>query len=375
MMHKQKKTTTLRIFTMLFIIIILAYASSNTDTALIENLSIPSGISWDLENKSELKYKQGFLIYEGSNKANKNYGYFISTEGISPSASREYQNLELSKKIPAGFERVNILSEKLAYSGIKNILNFTLMTPQVSDKVYFVICKGEASDILKYTDKKNTNAGETIEGLIKTAPDYNFFSKKFTFLDILMSTGAEGKNIILPYVELSDKGIMISGLALFKSDRMIAATNMKEAKYINLLKFNNVKGLISIQKNAKEYIDFLAKSKRKVKCYKNNDNYKFIIELVLNGQVTDNELYKNLFKDAAEIKKLEKDIEKQVMQECKIYIEKINKQYKTDVLDLGDYAASKYGRDTDADWNKIVSNSDIEIKVKAKLIKQGRGSL
>ncbi|WP_406541043.1 Ger(x)C family spore germination C-terminal domain-containing protein [Clostridium ljungdahlii] len=77
---------------------------------------------------------------------------------------------------------------------------------------------------------------------------------------------------------------------------MIAKTNVKEAKIINLLKENNVKGILTLQQNSKKYIDFYATSRRKVKCYRENGNYKFIINLDLKGDIISNELYKNMYK-------------------------------------------------------------------------------
>ena len=188
-----------------------------------------------------------------------------------------------------------------------------------------------------------------------------------------MNTQAEGKSVVLPYVEISNEGTIISGLALFKADKLIAVTDMKEAKYISLLKFNKGTGIITIQKSDKEYIDVLAKSKRKVKCFKKDNSYKFNIEINIKAEITGNEFYKNLFKDPEEIKKLEKDVEKQVEKECIVYIEKIKKEYKADILDLGSYAVAKSGRYKGVDWNEVASESDIEVTVKAKISKQGRG--
>ena len=58
------------------------------------------------------------------------------------------------------------------------------------------------------------------------------------------------------------------------------------------------------------------------------------------------------------------------------FIEKMQSQYKIDVLDLGQVAVATYGRGTGTDWNEVVSNfdlSDIIVNVKVKVDNMGRG--
>ena len=62
-----------------------------------------------------------------------------------------------------------------------------------------------------------------------------------------------------------------------------------------------------------------------------------------------------------------------IKKDCKDFIEKIQKQYKIDVLNLGEVAAAKYGRHTGVDWNEVVSNSEIKVNVKVKVEGNGRG--
>jgi hypothetical protein len=52
----------------------------------------------------------------------------------------------------------------------------------------------------------------------------------------------------------------------------------------------------------------------------------------------------------------------------------MQKKYKVDCLELGQFAAAKYGRHTGTDWNKAVSNSKIIVKAKVSIEKVTRGT-
>lgn len=79
-----------------------------------------------------------------------------------------------------------------------------------------------------------------------------------------------------------------------------------------------------------------------------------------------------MFKFSA-IKKIWSRYEKFCRKKANEAIKNIKCKYKTDVLDLGKIAISKYGRGTGTDWDKVVCDSEIQINVKFKVNTEGRG--
>ncbi len=120
-------------------------------------------------------------------------------------------------------------------------------------------------------------------------------------------------------------------------------------------------------------ISCYATSKRKVKCYKEGNKYRFIINLDIEGELVSNGLYKDVTSDAKELKKYEEDMKNNLEKQCNDSINKIKYEYKVDVLDLGRNAVAKYGRGTGVDWNTIICDSDIKVNVKFKVNTEGRG--
>lgn len=360
----------------LTILIIFIYSIIGPKGELVENLEIPIGIGYDLEGKTEKEVSYGvpisIYIFEEPGISST----VLSGTGTSIGETRETRQIKSSKKFLLGLERILILSERASAYGIRPVLDILVNNPEINDRAPVAVCKGKAEDILKRPVKGFANSAEYLEGLVDSSSQFNFFPKRqFTLLDMIVRVDAEGRNVVLPYIEIKGENIEITGLALFNGDKMVAKTNLEEARIINLLKFNDVTGILTIQENSKEYINYSPKSKRKIKCSKEGEKFKFTIDLNLNGSIASNTLYKNLNSDPKVLKKFTTDMEKSVKEMCENFVNnKIKGEYKTDVLGLGRVAAAKYGRKTGTDWNKVISESIIEVNVKVKVDTEGRGS-
>ncbi|WP_341467291.1 Ger(x)C family spore germination protein [Clostridium autoethanogenum] len=362
-----------KVFMLVSIILIFLISFIGTKGEVVENLDIPSAIGNDIQkNGSDITYLVPVLIHS-IESGNKVVSYVIASHGSTIGKTREERQLISGKKFLLGLNRVFLFSEETSRNGIKNIIDINLNNPSLNDRSVCVVCKGKSENILKHKVQGYSSSAEYIYGMVKNLGDFNFLSSQCTIMDVIVRIDAEGRNTILPYIEIMEDGIKTTGLAIFNKDKMVARTNMEEAKIISLLKEDKVKGIVTLQQNSKKYTDFYATSKRKVKCYKENGKYNFIINLDLKGTVIDNELYNNMYKDLKETKEFEQSMESSVKEMCDNTINKIKSQYKVDVLDLGRVAAAKYGRETGTDWNEVISKSDIQVNVKVKVDTQGRG--
>ncbi|KZL89546.1 Ger(x)C family spore germination protein [Clostridium magnum] len=366
-----KKNFNRRFVFIIILTIIFGYSFIGTKGEVVENLEIPIAVGYDLSESGE--YRVPIPIYEFSPSGDIK-SKTITGQSSSIGGTRDDRQRKANKRYLLGVEKLYVISEKYAEYGIRNIIDILLNNPQVSDRNPTVVFKGKAEDLFKYKIQGYANSAEYIEGMIKNSRYYNFFSGQFNMMDLIVRVDAEGRNPVLPYVELKEDGPEITGLAIFRGDKMIGKTNMQEARAINLLKFSGGKGILSIQKDPKHYVNFYAQSKRKVKCYKTDGKYNFLINLDLNGNIASNELDPSILKDPKALKKFTSDMENLVKKMCTEYINKANYEYKTDIFGLGRVAVAKYGRQTGIDWNKTVSESIIEVKVKVTVKDEGRGT-
>jgi len=365
-----KKSKIFIIITMLLVIIIAGIGAKGE---MVENLGIIVGVGNDVEKRgSDITYSVPFLLYSFETK-DKITTRVLTGTGRSLGETRETRQLISGRRLLIGLSKVFIFSQDVSVLGIKNILDINHNNSEVNDRALCIVCKGKAEDMLKYPVAGFQSSADFIDGMVKSLQVYNFFPQQYTMMDLLVRAKTEGRNILLPYIEIKDNNIETTGLAIFKKDKMVAKADMSEARIINMLKENNVKGILTLQ-NSSKYINCYTTAKNKTTCSKEEDGkYKFVVNLTLNGNIISNELYDSVETDPQVMKRFEEDMTNYVQRMSNEFINKSKCQYKTDVLDLGRIAAAKYGKGTGTDWDEVICNSDIEVNVKFAVEGEGRG--
>lgn len=356
-------------------IVIYIYMRSGITFVPVEEINIPSGVSMDIEldESDKLKYVISMSIYNFGTKPMITTLEYPSS-GNTLGDTRQTRQPKMDKKFILGLEKIILTNENAARFGIEPWVNILFANPNVNDTGYFIVCSGKAREILAIKVPGYPSSSDYIDGMIKHCVEYNFFADKYKLLDLYITLASEGKKLVLPYVEFENNNLRITGMAVFEKDKLVKILNITDTRVMNLLRENNVKGILSIQKSPKEYVNFYATSKRKVKCKRTEkDKYSFEIELSLNGSINSNLMYDDIYDKPEVAKKFEEDMSKTTENMCNLFIEKMQHEYKLDLLQLGEIAAAKYGRNTGVDWDKIISNSEIKVKIKTKLDLLSRG--
>ena len=340
----------------------------------IEELEIIGGLGYDLKKVTpgniEFSFPlESYVISPDGEIRSKT----TVAKGLTPGQTDQNRQRMLDKAFVYGTDRIFVIGEDYATYGIRSILEERARNPYTSDMAFTMISKGKAEDILKFRMKNYASISEYLEGLIESLKWSNFFSQNYKIIDIMVRVQGEGRSLVLPYVEIEKNRVIVSGVALFNKDKMIGYLNISQTRLLNLLKENNVVGVLSLQQGSKKYIDISALSQRKVKCTREGEKYKFSIELKLEGEVINNVLVKKLLEDLDTKKLIEQQFEKQIEKDCEAFIKKMQGQYKVDLLDLGREGAAKYGRRKNIDWNEVVTNAEISVKAKVNIFAQGRG--
>lgn len=364
------------ILKILTLILFLYLSINKVKPDSIEDLNISLGLGYSIiENTDDNKYVRyqvplSLISYKGSGE-NEN----IVRSGISESIgrTRDDRQRKLDKRFFLGMERIYIMDKTIASFGIEPILNILFKNPNLSDAGYLVICGGKSEDYLRKEVEGYVSPAEYIEGMIRNLPNSNFFGKNYTMADAYLILATEGKNLVAPYIELSEQGIKLTGMAVFSKDKMLCKIPYEESKLLTLMRYNNVKGNISLMDSQEKYIDYyINSSKRNIKCYKDNQGkLNFHITLTVKGTIESNTTNKDI--DYKLSKNIEARVTEKLEEQCNKIIKDMQNKYIIDFLQLGSIAVAKYGRENNIDWDKEISNSKIEVKVKAKVEKVGRG--
>ena len=371
------------------VMIIASIYAEKLQVSPMEDLNIIAGIGYDINKDlyGNVLYNIPFTIYDFKNKgkgkiSNNTRNSIKTRNGIEQSSSiikakgnsigetREGRQLMSGKPYTIGTEKIAIIGEDQALYGISNVINILFFNANINDRDIFSVCKGQAEDILSLKVDGYPSSADYMEGIVRHSTNYNFLCSEYNLYNIYVTLDSEGKNLVLPYLEIKDKNITFTGMALFKGNKMAYVLPMEESKIMNMLREKKGEGILSLQEGSDKYINYDVMVKRNVKCNKRDGKYEFIIDLDFKGDIIGNTLYTDIKKDE---KEFEKHMEKEIEKICYDFLGNMKNVYKIDCLNLGMVAAAKYGRETGVDWNYEVSNANIKVNVVVRIDKMGIG--
>lgn len=335
-------------------------------------ISVGVGVGIDKNSKGNINYRVSTTgnVYK---EAESIESILSAGVGSTIGKTREDRQRKKGKDFFLGLTKVYIIEDEYAGYGIKGLVDIIFKNPIFNNNAFIVVCKGRIEEYFSYMTPGYNNSAEYISDMIKSSVNYNFFKGDYMFINVVLSMDAEGKNTVVPYISIMEDGIKITGMAIFKKDKLATILDMNDTKIMNMLRESKVKGILTIQKDSEKYVNYEAKAKRKITCEKIGDKYTFTIDLNLEGDIINNELYKNMAGKISITKKFEDDMASQVKNMCITFLDKMKNEYKIDLLQLGWVAAAKYGRDTGVDWNEVICKSNIKVNVKVHVDKVGRG--
>lgn len=342
---------------------------------VVEDIEIISGLGYDVEKVGEESpiYKTSFSSYVYS-PLEKRYSTTKEGRGKTIVEAIEDRQKYMNKFYISGFEEAVVISSRYAENGIRSLLDERARNFSTNDLAFVAVYDGDVKKLFEKNIRGYDNMGEYIGGLVQKSKGSNFFSDNYKVIDMIVRMDSEGRTLILPHIREVEDTVEIDGLVAFKDGKLKAKLNMDEARILSLLRETNVTGILSLYEDSKNFIDMSVTSKRKAKCYKQGESYNFVINIELQGKMVTNQMYSNFLYDIDAKEKVEKEFSENIEVMANRFIQEMQNNYKLDLLDLGRVAAAKYGRRKDIDWDKVISNSKIQVKVKTNIENPGRGN-
>lgn len=357
----------------MLLLFIIVYLNAGVDFSPVEEIDVVTGLGCDIEERSKEDILYKVSVSKNIFVEDKTFSDVIEGTGKTILSTRDERQRKSNKKFVAGLEKIIVFGEDLARYSIRNPVSTTFSNPHVNDKIWVLVCKGKAVDLLKFKIVGYPSSADYIEGIIENSKFFSFFPQNYKLIDSYVRIDEEGRELVTPYIEIKNNTIEIAGMALFKKDKMVTKIGLEDAKVLNILKEKESKGILSIVENPKQSIDYITQVKRKATCNKIGNKYNFTIDLDFTGNIMCNELYGDFLNKPYKNKKFQSDMEKKIEKMCYNFLEKMKKDYKVDCLELGRVAVATYGRNTGVDWNDIVPISDIKVNVKVNIDRYGRG--
>ncbi|MFZ7944303.1 Ger(x)C family spore germination protein [Neobacillus sp. 19] len=364
------------------------FLSGCVERKQLEKLGLMTAVGYDLEQENRIK---GTAVVHKFDPLAKNLTKIITVDGNTSKAIRQEQNLETDQRLVMGQLRCVIYSRELAKRGIVQLVDAINRDPSIGNTVYLTVAEGDASSILNI-EQKNLKAdlGTYLYNLIRqnveseqllspTLHDFNHF-----FSD-------HGKDPVLPILKIKNGTIIISGIALFKEDKMVDTLNSDELFYLKVLSDKYQSGSFELGFSRSRFNKVIRKVEdiayRTVynKFYLNLDNIRSHSTIKLIDK--QNLRYKieidlaSILLEATEpldlstpenIKYIENEANKEMEKEIKKLLLTLQKN-EVDPVGFGEkYIASTRGkRISKKGWKRIYKNAKFDVEVKNTIIKTG----
>lgn len=191
------------------------------------------------------------LLYQVDPRA-KEKTQVISSIASSSKGSREINNLGMSKKLVSGQLRVALYNDKLVRErGMFEMADTLSRDANVGRMLYVAVCKGKAQDLMAYRYPETSNLGtflyqdikqNTIGGNLPSSTLHEFIRDYYE----------TGRDPVMPLLEKEQQKVTISGIALFRDDRMVGETSARNGYYIKTFRDGHNPSALEVRLKSKD---------------------------------------------------------------------------------------------------------------------------
>lgn len=129
-----------------------------------------------------------------------------------------------------------VISEDVAKTKVKDIIDFTTRSPEVRNEFYFIVAKDvSAKEIIKCTSENNPIVGETIMHMITNSTKVNSIAYEKMYEDNLKTFLNDGIDTITSAFTVKNDLITISGNALFDNFKLKDFLEDEDSSLLNSL--------------------------------------------------------------------------------------------------------------------------------------------
>lgn len=338
--------------------------SGCAEREVLDDITIVRTLGFDKASKNnEIKGTINYPIFINEQTFKMKY---LSASGETSKEIRNELNEMTARPLFVGKLNTVLFSEKLAQEGIMETLDTLQRDPGVGRAIYLGITK-QSAEIVLSDDYDQTNLdGNYFSNLIKQNENYSNLPY-LNFHTFLYAFFADCMDPVLPYLSKKRDAVKITGLALFKNDKMVGTINEHQILIFKTLfqRFNEGSYQFT-SKNYKGNLEIL-KSKLHYKIIK-KPHQKVIIIVDVKGRLT--EYTKVNAGDPKVVKGIENTIKKELENNASELISKFQ-DLNIDPLGIGEHVRSQTKKFNSKKWLDQYQDTDIQVVYNLKISESG----
>ena len=277
------------------------------------------------------------------------------------------RNLALRLNRDLFFEhmRIVVISEDSAKEGINNFINPLIRQTEFNRRSRIAICEGKAKEVIEVTPWVEKLKADYMESIFTGST----LSGKFIEADLgdfLRSLYSLKGNSIVSKISTGKNEVNIGGAAVIKDYRFVGWLDKDETQGINFI-LGKIRGGDVVVKDPHGVgtVTFtITRAQRKIMLTSKDPIPEFSINVLIGGNIAGTTRGAVLTQD--DISKIEDLVSQEVKGQMTKVIQKLQKTYKVDLLELGDYLYKyqpKLWKKYQQNWEEIFPNVKININV------------
>lgn len=337
----------------MLISIIAMLLTGCVEKEIIDDVNIEMGVGYDQKENDEI---EGTIMVPIFNPDKKIGNFTFSASATSTRDLVQEVQRKSAQPLVTGSLEIALFSEEIASKGIREFIDAFERDPSIGARVYFAIADGKAKEILSGTYGNRGNAVH-LSQLIK----HNTENRNLPVTNMhlyLFDLYQEGKDPYLPILKkLEPEVIDITGIALFKEDKMVKELHSDKMFYFKLLTDKFSEGAFRLDVDGDQVAIKDLSSKHKFKLRK-REPYVVDVEIKIEGLIRE---YTGAMVTTGVVKKIEKEFENQINKEAMAMIKELQ-EMEIDPIGFGQFIKTKTRGFDFKRWEDEYKNLTVNVK-------------
>ncbi|MEK4425668.1 Ger(x)C family spore germination protein [Solibacillus sp. FSL K6-1523] len=350
------------------------------ESKILERVSLVTLIGYDIGKEEAVETTA--IVRQVGTELQSNVA-IIAAENDTSQGTRAKINHRVAEKLMSGQLRSVLFGEEFAKNGIGHYIDTLSKNATISEGLILAIVEGEARPLLEYQYPNIDEIGEHVYKLL----DQNIKSEQVvssTLHEVAFDYYSIGRDIAIPIIKQDKELVSISGIALFRKDKMIGKMSVEDSFYVKLSRDDYQNGTLEIKIKGDDFPSSLLKEPPNeinlvfdpIKTHKDLKLVNQTIpefDLHLNVQARLLEVKPNLETgDSEKVKELEKIIGKYLASEISrviAYCQKID----SDIFGYGEFYKSsvRHSKLTEEMWHEMYKEMKVNVDVDFSLLRSG----
>ncbi|MDQ1914058.1 Ger(x)C family spore germination protein [Paenibacillus sp. GD4] len=313
---------------------------------------------------------------QGASGNDKKRFLVVSARGKNIMDAGQKLQVQLSRSLFYGHRQTILIGHQMAEHGIGNLVDMFVRNPKSEIRSTIIVVKdGQAKEALSIEPNFDPFISTTFvqgQSVVGIKPYY--------YRQLLIDALSPESQLMIPAISLTpSKKYVYAGSAILRKDdglKLVGYLNAEESSLANWIvgrqtdftitsNLNQGDGNVSLR---------LQKLDNHILATKKNENMEIAIHLKGTGTVVENNSSMDPSKQN-ELQLIQDQLSQSTQQSVKQVIEKVQKRYKADILELGEEIHRQYPMEwktMQGNWNRVFPDLQVTVKVELKIKDPGQ---